>query len=152
MPRSPVVVARGGRFVFMYSGRGRVSPDFRNIGRSSPDKGHQHMARRTAPRWFKIARRCFILHAGCRNVLIKVGEGEGDHFSSAVRCGLPRTVAGTLYEKSRLGALICLDSSSFLTGYGFPMSRAKEARGAWPLHCERHFEPIKVSGSVGAAR
>ena len=23
----------------------------------------------------------FILHAGCRNVLIKVGEREGDHFS-----------------------------------------------------------------------
>ena len=58
----------------------------------------------------------------------------------------------TLYEKSRLGALLCLDSSSFLTGYRFPMPRAKEPRGAWPLHCERHFEPTKVSGSVGAAR
>ena len=58
----------------------------------------------------------------------------------------------TLYEKSRLGALLCLDSSSFRTGYRFPMPRAKEPRGAWPLHCERHFEPIKVSGSVGAAR
>jgi hypothetical protein len=56
----------------------------------------------------------------------------------------------TFYEKSRLGALLCLDSSSFLTGYQFPMSR--EPRGAWPLHCERHFKPIKDSGSVGAAR
>jgi hypothetical protein len=58
----------------------------------------------------------------------------------------------TLYEKSRLGALLCPDSSSFLTGYRFPMPRAKEPPGAWPLLCERHFKPIKVSGSVGAAR
>jgi hypothetical protein len=54
--------------------------------------------------------------------------------------------------KSRLGALLCLDSSLFLTGYRFPMRRAKEPQGAWPLHCERHFKPIKVSGLVGAAR
>jgi hypothetical protein len=58
----------------------------------------------------------------------------------------------TLSEKSRLGALLCLDSSSFLIGYRFPMPRAKEPRGAWPLHCERHFKPIKASGLVGAAR
>jgi hypothetical protein len=58
----------------------------------------------------------------------------------------------TFYKKSRPGALLCLVSSSFLIGYRFPMLRAKEPRGAWPLHCERHFEPIKVSGSVGAAR
>jgi hypothetical protein len=60
----------------------------------------------------------------------------------------------TFCEKSRLGALLCLDldSSSFLTGHRFPMPRAKEPPGAWPLHCERHFKPIKVSGSVGAAR
>src|SRR6516225_1222639 len=48
----------------------------------------------------------------------------------------------TLYEKSRLGALLCLDSSSFLTGYRFPMPRAKKPPGAWPLHCERHFKLI----------
>ena len=58
---------------------GAGKPRFRNIGRPSPDKGRKHMARRTA--LLKTARRCFILHAGCRNVLVKVGEGEGDHFS-----------------------------------------------------------------------
>ena len=58
----------------------------------------------------------------------------------------------TLYEKGRLGALLCLDSSSFLTGYRFPMPRAKEPRGAWPLHWRRHFKPIKVSGLAGVAR
>jgi hypothetical protein len=58
----------------------------------------------------------------------------------------------TFYEKRRLGALLCLVSSSSLTGYRFPMPRAKEPRAAWPWHCERHLEPIKASGSVGAAR
>ena len=47
----------------------------------------------------------------------------------------------TFYEKSRLGALLCLVSSSSLTGYRFPMPRTKEPRAAWPLHCERHFKP-----------
>jgi hypothetical protein len=64
--------------------------------------------------------------------------------------GRPRLLY--VLQEERPGALLCLVSSSFLIGYRFPMLRAKEPRGAWPLHCERHFEPIKVSGSVGAAR
>jgi hypothetical protein len=51
-----------------------------------------------------------------------------------------------------LERFFCLASSLFLIAYRFPTPPAKGPLEAWPLHCERRFKPIRVSGSAGAAR
>ena len=60
-------------------------------------------------------------------------------FASAVRCDLPRTIAFTLYEKSHLGALICLDLSSFLNRVWVPDVAGKGSAGGLAVALREAF-------------